>query len=85
MGVLEYHRVGTGVSTEGVKSEGEVALGIVIGDVLYHLLDEGHFLAGQLAVFHVLPDEVAQATAEILVARVGEERAAVGQHPYETA
>ena len=72
------------VLTCWVDSETEISLRVIVADVLHHLLYEGHFLSWQLAVFHVLTDEVAQATAEVLVARVGEERAAVGQHAYET-
>ena len=68
-----------------VSLEVEISLRVIVADVFHHLCDKLHFLGGQLAVFHVLTDEVAQAAAEVFVARVGEERAAVGQHAYETA
>ena len=53
----------------------EEVLGIVVADILNHLTYALHLTVGNLAVLHIAAYEVAQCATEILVARVGEERA----------
>lgn len=65
--------------------EPEEFLGIVVADVFNHLVHTLHFRCGNLAVFHIMPDEVAQRAAEVFVARVGEEGAGVCQHADKSA
>ena len=50
--------------------EVEVSVGVVVGDVLDHLVDEFHLALRKLAVLDVLSDKVAEDSAEILVARI---------------
>ena len=68
-----------------VRLEVKIVLSIVVADVLYHLVEAFHFACRDFAIFHILTEEVTEGTAEILMARVREERARVGQHTYETA
>ena len=55
----------------------EVVLGVVVGDVLNHLVDTFSLIAyiRHFAVLDVGGNEVAENATEILVARVGEEGA----------
>lgn len=55
-------------------SEVEVVLGIVVADVLNHLVQTLHFACGNFAILHILAKEVTEGAAEILMTRVGEER-----------
>ena len=63
----------------------EELLGVVITDVLNHLIDAFHFGNGNFTVFHITAYEVTQRAAEIFMTRIGEERTRVCQHTYETA
>ena len=63
----------------------KVVLGIVVADVLDHLTDEGQFAFWQFAALDVLAKHVAEQAAEVLVARIGEEGAAVGEHSDKAA
>ena len=64
----------------------EIVLGVVVGDVLNHLVDTLSLIAHvrHFAVLDVCSNEVAENTTEILVTRVGEERTGVGEHTHET-
>ena len=66
-------------------SELEVGLCVVVADVGYHLSDEGHLAFGQQSGLHIAANHAAEAAAEVLMAGVGEERAAVGQHAHKAA
>ena len=57
---------------------------IVVADVLDHRADQFHIVRQQ-PVFHFLAEDVAENAAEVFVPRVGQERAAVGQHADEAA
>jgi hypothetical protein len=50
--------------------EVEVSVGVVVGDILDHLVDELHLALWKLSVLDVLSEEVAEDSAEVLVARV---------------
>ena len=65
--------------------EVKVALGVVVTDVLDHLADEVHLGGGEFAVGKVAAEDVAEDPAEVLVARVADEAAGVGQHANEAA
>lgn len=56
-------------------SEVEVAVCVVVGYVLDHLVDEWHFALRKFAVRDVLSEHVAEDSAEIFVARIGNEAA----------
>ena len=58
----------------------EELLGVVITDVLNHLIDAFHFGNGNFTVFHITTYEVTQRAAEIFMTRIGEERTGIGQH-----
>ena len=65
--------------------EPEIALRVAIADVLHHLSEERKFRGGQKTFLYLSAQQVAQDAPEILMARIGEEAARVGQHPHETA
>ena len=50
--------------------EVEVSFGVVVGDVLHHLMHELHLALRKLSVLDILSDEIAEDSAEILVARI---------------
>ena len=50
--------------------EVEVSVGVIVGDVLDHLVDELHLALWKLSILDVLSEEVAEDSAEVLVARV---------------
>lgn len=60
----------------------EITCGVAVADVFHHLPQKRH-VARCFAFFHPLPDEVAEDAAEVFVAGVGEEAAAVGEHADE--
>ena len=62
----------------------EVALCVVEADALDDLL-QSLLVVGILAVLDPLTDEVAEDAAEVIVAGVAQEAAAVGQHTDEVA
>lgn len=62
--------------------EGEVGLGVVVGDVGDHCGDEA-FVVGEFAVFDVPSDDFAKEAAEVFVSRKRKERTGVGEHPDE--
>lgn len=51
-------------------SEVEVSVGVVVRDVLDHLMDECHFTLRQLPVLNIFSDEVAENASEIFVSRI---------------
>jgi hypothetical protein len=77
-----------GTFSEGTfrgRLELEVVLGVVVRDVFHHLAETVPLFVRDFAVLHIGCDEVTHDAAEILVARIREERAGVGKHTYETA
>ena len=64
--------------------QGEVTLCVVEADALDDLL-QSLLVVGILAIFDPLADDVAQDAAEVVVAGVAQEAAAVGQHTDEVA
>ena len=61
----------------------EVGFGVIIADATNEIIEE-ILVVGNLSVFDIGADEVAEETTEILVTGVGEERARVGEHADET-
>ena len=66
------------------SSEAEIALGVVVRDVLDDLPEPLH-VGRDLAVLDLLAELLAEDAAEVLVARVAEEAARVGEHADEVA
>ena len=64
--------------------ETEVAGCIIVADVAYHRADQP-YIVGDQAPGHVRPEQVAEDSAEVLVAAVAEETAAVGDHAHKVA
>ncbi len=62
--------------------EGEVFPGVVAGDA-GHDFAEDVVILGEAAVLHPFAQQAAENAAEILVAGIGEEGTAVGQHAHE--
>ena len=62
--------------------QAEVVFCIMIANVSDEASKKLHVLR-ELTVFCVLPDDIAEKSAEILVAREGEEGAGIGQHANE--
>lgn len=56
------------------RLEAEEVFGIVVANVFYHLVYSLHFAGRYFAVLYVGAQEVAQRAAEVLMARIGEER-----------
>ena len=50
--------------------EVEVSVGVIVGDVLDHLVDELHLALRKLSILDVLSEEVAEDSAEVLVTRI---------------
>lgn len=71
-------------SSQKGKLQVEVALGVVEADAADDLL-QGLLVVGILAVLDPLADDVAHDAAEVVVAGVAQEAAAVGQHTDEVA
>ena len=63
--------------------EVKISFGIIIRNVSDHLFYEGHLLGWQLAVLDILTYHITELAAEILVAGIGEEGTAVGEHTHE--
>ena len=57
---------------------------VVVGNVLHHLAQQ-LAIVGQQPLLHIVAKEVAEDAAEVLVARIAQERARVSQHAHETA
>lgn len=58
---------------QDILLEVEVSVSVVIGDVLHHLVDEAHLALRKLSVLYVFAEEIAEDSAEVLVARIGQE------------
>ena len=67
-----------------IQGHWEVILGVVEADVLDHFPEQG-YVVGQQSVLDAAAEEVAEYSAEILVAREGEETAGIGEHSDESA
>ena len=65
-------------------TELEVATGIIVGDVFHHLSKQLAIIWHKPAL-HVGAQQVAQQTAEILMARITQERTRVSEHTDKTA
>ena len=63
----------------------EITPGVVVADAFDHGADARHLGGGQASAVHVGADHVAEDPAEILVARVADETARIGQHADEAA
>ena len=63
----------------GCSGETEKALRVAVADVTNNLPDQFHIIGDESAL-HVASENVAEQAAEVFVARVGDERAAVGEH-----
>ena len=63
-------------------SEAEVFLGVLVAYAADDLL-QGLHIIGEHAVFHPLAQQTAQDAAEVLVAGIAEEAAAVGEHAHK--
>ena len=64
----------------------EVGLCIAIADVLDHRTDTLLLVAceGDEPLLDIITEEVTERAAEILVARIGEERTRISKHSHET-
>ena len=71
-----------GETPDAESIELEVAAGVVVGDVLDHLAQQ-LAVVRQQALLDIVAQQVAEDAAEVLVARIAEERAAVGKHAHE--
>ena len=61
----------------------EVAAGVVVRDILDHAAQNLH-VGGQQTALHIVGEEIAENATEVLVTRIAQERAAVGQHAHKT-
>ena len=61
----------------------EVLLCIVVADIFHHLPDEIQLAGWEQTRLDIVADKVAECTAEILVARVAQETARVGEHTHK--
>ncbi len=61
----------------------EVILCVVVGDVFHHSIEALHICWYQ-AFLNIVAQEVTKQTTEIFMTRIRKERAAVGEHSYET-
>ena len=61
----------------------EITLGVVVGDVLYHTI-KYLVVIGKKTLLYVVAEDVAEQTTEILMTRIAQERAGVGEHSYKT-
>ena len=57
-------------STVETFLEIEVSVGVVVRDVLDHLVEECHLALRKLSVLDVFTDEVAEDSSEVLMARI---------------
>lgn len=64
--------------------EFEVATCVVVGNIFDHTCQRLH-IVGQQAFLHIIAEEVTEQSAEILMARIAEEGAGVGEHSHEAA
>jgi hypothetical protein len=62
----------------------EVTLCIIIADVFNHSSQTLHIIRKK-STLYVIAQQVAQQSAEILMARIAEERSAIGKHSNEAA
>ena len=63
----------------------EILLGVVVGDVFDHLSQEVKLAGRQQTRLHIITNKVAERSAEILVARIAQEAARVGEHTHKAA
>ena len=63
--------------------EFKVAAGVVVRDILDHAREDLH-VGRQQTALDIVGEQVAEDATELLVARIREERTAVGKHTYET-
>ena len=82
-GNLGYSFVVDVASRDVQTSEVKELLGVVVRDVLDHLLYTRHLTCRDLTLLHVGSDKVAEYATEILVAGVRYKGTAVGQHSDE--
>ena len=61
----------------------EIILCVVVGDVFYHPIEALHFCWYQ-AFLDIVAQEVTEQATEIFMTWIRQERAAVGEHSYET-
>ena len=64
------------------RSDAEIGLCVMEADVLDDLAHKG-FVGGHLSLFHLVAQEGAENPPEIVMARIGDERTAVGEHSQE--
>ena len=57
-------------STVETFLEIEVSVGVVVRDVLDHLVEECHLALRELSVLDIFSDKVAEDSSEVLVARI---------------
>ena len=69
---------------DSILVELEIVLGVVVGNVLNHTRETFH-IVWQQTLLHIVSEQVAKQTSEILMARVAQERAAVGKHSDKAA
>ena len=60
----------------------EITLFVVVGDVLYHTR-KYLVVVGKKTLLYVVAENVAEQTTEILMTRIAQERAGVGEHSYK--
>lgn len=63
-------------------SEIKIASCIKITDVLYHFANPRH-VAGEFAIFYVVAQQITEDSAEIFVARIGQETPRIGEHSHK--
>lgn len=63
----------------------EIAVCVIVRDILDHLMDKCHFALRKLSVLDVFAEKVAEYSAEVLVARIRKETAGVSEHSYKSA
>ena len=61
----------------------EITAGVIIRNVLDHT-SQCLAVIGKQSFLYIVTKEVAEDTTEILMARIAQERAAIGEHTYET-
>ena len=66
----------------GLLVETEVTAGIVVRNVFDHTAQRG-IVIGYQSILHIGTYQVAEQAAEVLMARIAEERARVGKHAHE--
>ena len=63
----------------------KIASGIAVGNVFNHLPDEIQLTGRQFAVIHLFAQNLAQNPPEILVTRIRQKTARIGQHTDKSA